>query len=508
MDRHLPSLCCLLKAANHTPITTEGQVVQTIDLSSCSPQLERAAAGRTSMVLACALLAALASPLHAQTQPVTIAWDPSPDPAVVGYVVYVGSEPNAPRERFDVNQTSFVYPNADSGRPYYFSVAAYSAGSVVGNRSDEVLFMGGGRSVVSTSSRAARATSSDDEKRGAAGDAAARVLQPGASATGQLCLQDSSTDCYAAIASIGDFGRVSSLKAVGDGRLVLIENGTRILIVNAEGADTRTAAAATAESVRFTSLAVDPQFSVTHLIYVAEAQTSPGGGVQFDIARYREVDGRLGERAVVISALPGASDGDAAITLDASGHLFVALPRTENDRVNSYAGMVLRFRTDGSLPSDNRALSPLFSEGVSQPAAFEWEPSRNSLWLADARPQLVSRLRRVPLSRAAADWPRASETVDVAAPAGTDLSHVAAVSFGSSDVLHGFIVAGEPGGLISITEDADGLVRTTALVDSSLEGEPTAVALDRGELNVAVRVSVNSAFTTRIVRLRALPGGR
>jgi hypothetical protein len=45
-------------------------------------------------------------------------------------------------------------------------------------------------------------------------------------------------------------------------------------------------------------------------------------------------------------------------------------------------------------------------------------------------------------------------------------------------------------------------------VDSSLEGEPTAVAFDRGELNVAVRVPANSAFTTRIVRLRALSGGR
>jgi hypothetical protein len=503
MDRDLPSLRWLLKTANHTPITTEGQVVQTIDHWNGAPQSEPAVVRGTSMVLACALLAALAAPLQAQTHSVTVAWDASPDPSVIGYVVYVGTEPGAPREQFQVNEASFVYPNAASGRPYFFSVAAYAAGARVGSRSDEVLFLGGARDVASTSNRAAGAALRDDEKRGAADAAVATASPSGASTMEQVCLRDSGADCYAAVASIGDFGQVNNLKALGDGRLILIDNDTRILIVNTEGEDTRTAARVTTDGVRFVSLAVDPQFIVTHLIYVAEAAVSADGAAQVDIARYREVDGRLGERAVVISGLPGPRDGNSEITLDASGHLFVALPRTDSDRVDSYAGMVLRFRTDGSLPSDNRAVSPLFAEGVSQPAALEWESATNSLWLADARAQLAAPLRRVRLDRESAGWPRESEIVDVA-----DLSRVAAVSFAPRNLHHGFIVAGQPAELLVITEDANGVLRTTALPGALLDGEPTSVVADRGELDVAVRIAdANSKFTTRIVRLRSLSSG-
>jgi hypothetical protein len=42
------------------------------------------------------------------------------------------------------------------------------------------------------------------------------------------------TDCYVTARTVGDFGRVDSLCALGDGRLMLIENGDRILIVNSE----------------------------------------------------------------------------------------------------------------------------------------------------------------------------------------------------------------------------------------------------------------------------------
>src|SRR5687768_1697509 len=69
----------------------------------------------------------------------TLMWDPSPDTNVAGYLVYVGTQSGAYSTTYDVgNTTSFGYPNASPGQTYYFSVAAYFPGPVIGNRSTEV----------------------------------------------------------------------------------------------------------------------------------------------------------------------------------------------------------------------------------------------------------------------------------------------------------------------------------------------------------------------------------
>ena len=69
----------------------------------------------------------------------TLMWDPSPDSNVAGYLVYVGSQSGSYSATYDVgNTTSFGYPNASPGQTYYFSVAAYFAGPVIGTRSTEV----------------------------------------------------------------------------------------------------------------------------------------------------------------------------------------------------------------------------------------------------------------------------------------------------------------------------------------------------------------------------------
>ena len=69
----------------------------------------------------------------------TLMWDPSPDTSVAGYLVYVGTQSGVYGTAYDVgNTTSFAYPNATAGQPYYFAVAAYFPGPVIGTRSTEV----------------------------------------------------------------------------------------------------------------------------------------------------------------------------------------------------------------------------------------------------------------------------------------------------------------------------------------------------------------------------------
>ena len=66
-------------------------------------------------------------------------WDPSPDSNVVGYLVYVGTQSGVYSTTYDVgNTTSFAYSSASAGQAYYFAVAAYFSGPVIGTKSVEV----------------------------------------------------------------------------------------------------------------------------------------------------------------------------------------------------------------------------------------------------------------------------------------------------------------------------------------------------------------------------------
>ena len=74
----------------------------------------------------------------ASAQSLTLAWDPSPNPAVRGYVVHVGTSPGVYTATFDVGAaTSFVYA-AVPEQPYFFAVAAYADAYLIGPLSGEV----------------------------------------------------------------------------------------------------------------------------------------------------------------------------------------------------------------------------------------------------------------------------------------------------------------------------------------------------------------------------------
>jgi hypothetical protein len=70
----------------------------------------------------------------------TLMWDRSPDSNVAGYLVYVGTQSGVYATAYDVgNSTSFAYSSASPGQAYYFAVAAYFPGPIVGTKSTEVM---------------------------------------------------------------------------------------------------------------------------------------------------------------------------------------------------------------------------------------------------------------------------------------------------------------------------------------------------------------------------------
>jgi hypothetical protein len=79
----------------------------------------------------------------------TIAWDPSPDPSVVGYIVYAGVKPGEYFAEFNVGaSTSFVYGIVPE-TPYFFSVASYNDALLVGPLSEEVVGTAGAVAILS-----------------------------------------------------------------------------------------------------------------------------------------------------------------------------------------------------------------------------------------------------------------------------------------------------------------------------------------------------------------------
>ena len=68
-----------------------------------------------------------------------MAWDRSSDPSVAGYIVYAGTRSGEYTAEFNVGTaTSFVYGVVPE-QPYFFAVASYSDGMLVGPVSAEVV---------------------------------------------------------------------------------------------------------------------------------------------------------------------------------------------------------------------------------------------------------------------------------------------------------------------------------------------------------------------------------
>src|SRR5215208_336984 len=98
----------------------------------------RAPSGFSPLPTAFAVILSLIFAVSADAATVTIAWDPSPDETVIGYQVYVGTSSGSYTATFDVGlATSFSYSPPDAST-YYFAVAAYSAGPLLGALSSEV----------------------------------------------------------------------------------------------------------------------------------------------------------------------------------------------------------------------------------------------------------------------------------------------------------------------------------------------------------------------------------
>jgi aldose sugar dehydrogenase len=195
------------------------------------------------------------------------------------------------------------------------------------------------------------------------------------------------------------------------------------------------------------AIALDAQFERTHFVFAVYTVSGPDGTLRFRLVRYREVDGRLGERAVLLDRISVASRPSALLGVGPDGRLYAAFDagaiKGRTAALASYSGKVLRLNTDGTTPQDQPAGIPVFASAFQSPRGLDWHPETGALWVVDAKARNVEELRIVV---AAGDGGEQSARTRLPLPAGTG---AAALAFYRGPLLPAFagdlFVAAEEG---------------------------------------------------------------
>jgi glucose/arabinose dehydrogenase len=180
----------------------------------------------------------------------------------------------------------------------------------------------------------------------------------------------------------------SDIAFAPDGRLFIAEREGIVRIVDGHGQST------TQLEGEILAFALDPAFERTGHLFVVEATDTTL------VARYREINGTLGERMVLLHGVAARDDRPAAaIGIGPDGKLYVALDDGGDARAASLAGSLngtlLRLNPDGTTPEDApRAGMPIISRGYRSPQAIAWGPG-DVLWIADGAPRVPERLSAI-----------------------------------------------------------------------------------------------------------------
>ncbi len=104
------------------------------------------------------------------------------------------------------------------------------------------------------------------------------------------------------------------------------------------------------------SLALHPQFSVNHFLYLSYAYK--GASQLVRVVRYRESEAGLTDRQVIIENIPAAQyHAGCRLGFGPDGKLYIttgdATERGLAQKLDSLAGKTLRLNDDGTVPTDN-----------------------------------------------------------------------------------------------------------------------------------------------------------
>jgi hypothetical protein len=210
--------------------------------------------------------------------------------------------------------------------------------------------------------------------------------------------------------------------------LLFIEGGIRVRLIVGGTLAPGAALAFNDPSVRIVGLTVDPAFAASRMVFVAFTERTSNGTVALSIARYRELNGVLGQGATIVGGLPVPAAALAPLAVDRAGLVYLALPAM-GDRPADSAGLVMRFTGAGLTPPGNPRASPIFGYGYSRPTTLALDSANLRLWLSGERAGWGNGLATLPMSvGTAAPWPIPPESAVLEQPDGRPMSQLLIVS--------------------------------------------------------------------------------
>ncbi len=143
------------------------------------------------------------------------------------------------------------------------------------------------------------------------------------------------------------------------------------------------------------SVALHPQFSSNHFLYLSYAYTS--GGLRVRVVRYSEAPEGLVDRKVIIEDLPAApAHAGCRLRFGPDGKLYVttgdSTRRELAQQLDSLAGKTLRLNDDGTVPQDNpfvgqqNARPEIWSFGHRNAQGMDFQPGSNLMFQTEHGP--------------------------------------------------------------------------------------------------------------------------
>jgi glucose/arabinose dehydrogenase len=183
-----------------------------------------------------------------------------------------------------------------------------------------------------------------------------------------------------------------SLAFAPDGRLFVTERPGRVRIIRGTTLDPRPAL--TLDDVNaegeggLLGLTLDPGFAASGWVYLVYTARRAGDTPVNRLVRYREVDGELGEAAVLLDEVAGAGiHNGSRVRFGPDGRLYMTMGDANDAEVAqdlaALNGRILRLNPDGTTPRDNPFASPTYSYGHRNPQGLDWHPASGDLWATE-----------------------------------------------------------------------------------------------------------------------------
>jgi glucose/arabinose dehydrogenase len=180
-----------------------------------------------------------------------------------------------------------------------------------------------------------------------------------------------------------------------DNRIYFTEKHGRIRMIHANGTlmsePVVTIRAEDIGDAGLLGLALHPNFTLNHLMYVYHTYVK-NGGLNNKVLMLTERDNSIVDSKVILDNIPASdSNNGGRIKFGPDGKLYVSTGDSENpalaQNTKSLAGKMLRINYDGTIPDDNPFLdSPVYSYGHRNIQGFAWHPITKKLYASEHGP--------------------------------------------------------------------------------------------------------------------------